>query len=322
MDEIGYGECVMKMERMNILISTSSFAEYDKSILDDIPEEFNVILNPYKKTLNEAETGELLVQYEVNGLIAGVEPLTMEVLTAANALKVISRCGAGLDNVDLKAAAKLGIKVFNTPDAPTNAVAELTLGLILNCLRKISFSDRGIRKGTWRKTMGNLLQGRVVGIIGFGRIGKTVGNLVRAFGAKVIYNDLVKDSEFDWARCVKLDELLRSADIISLHVPLVDTVDTNDYFINAKKISLMKEGAILINTSRGSLVDEDALYDTLDAGKLASAGFDVFEKEPYSGKLTELDNVLLTCHIGSYAIESRILMERQALENLLKGLSK
>lgn len=304
---------------MNILTSTSSFAEYDKSVLGEIPEEFNVILNPYKKTLNESEIGELLVQHEVNGLIAGVEPLTMEVLTAADALKVISRCGAGLDNVDLKAAAKLGIKVFNTPDAPTNAVAELTLGLILNCLRKISSSDRGIRKGTWRKTMGNLLQGRVVGIIGFGRIGKTVGNLVRAFGAEVIYNDLVKDSQFDWARCVKLDELLRSADIISLHVPLVDT---NDYFINAKKISLMKEGTILINTSRGRLVDEDALYDALDAGKLASAGFDVFEKEPYSGKLAELDNVLLTCHIGSYATESRILMERQAVENLLKGLSE
>jgi D-3-phosphoglycerate dehydrogenase len=305
--------------KMNILISTSSFAEYDKSILDDIPEEFNVILNPYKKTLNESEIGELLVQYEVNGLIAGVETLTMEVLTAANTLKVISRCGAGLDNVDLKAAAKLGIKVFNTPDAPTNAVAELTLGLILNCLRKISFSDRGIRKGTWRKTMGNLLQGRVVGIIGFGRIGKTVGNLVRAFGAEVIYNDLVKDSEFDWARCVKLDELLRSADIISLHLPLVDT---SDYFINAEKISLMKEGAILINTSRGRLVDEDALYDALESGKLASAGFDVFEKEPYSGKLAEVDNAVLTCHIGSYATESRILMERQAVENLLKGLSK
>lgn len=303
---------------MNILISTSSFAEYDQSVLDEL-QEFNVILNPYKKTLSEAEIGELLVRYEVTGLIAGVESLTREALTAANTLKVISRCGAGLDNIDLKAAAKLGIKVFNTPDAPTNAVAELTLGLILDCLRKISFSDRGIRKGTWIKTMGNLLQGRIVGIIGFGRIGRTVGNLVRAFGAEVIYNDLVKDSEFDWARWVKLDELLRSADIISLHLPLVDT---DDYFINAEKISLMKEGAILINTSRGGLVDEDALYNALKSGKLASAGFDVFEKEPYSGKLTELDNVVLTCHIGSYAIESRILMERQAVENLLKGLGE
>jgi D-3-phosphoglycerate dehydrogenase len=99
-------------------------------------------------------------------------------------------------------------------------------------------------------------------------------------------------------------------------------VDTDDYFISADKMSLMKEGAILINTSRGGLVDEDALYDALKSGKLASAGFDVFEKEPYSGKLTELDNAVLTCHIGSYAIESRILMERQAVENLLKGLGE
>ena len=307
------------MEEKNILISTSSFAEYDKSALADISNEFNVILNPCKRTLKEAEIRELLVGNNISGLIAGTEPLSENVLTAAKELKVISRCGAGLDNIDLRVATKLGIKVFNTPDAPTNAVAELTLGLILDCLRKISLSNIMIRNGVWIKTMGNLLQGKIVGIIGFGRIGKAVGRLVRAFGAEVIYNDLIQVIEFDGAKRVKLDELLMSADITSLHVPFVKT---DDYFINADKISLLKEGAILINTSRGGLVDEDAVYHALKSGKFASAGFDVFEKEPYSGKLTELDNVVLTCHIGSYAIESRILMERQAVENLLRGLNE
>ena len=167
--------------------------------------------------------------------------------------------------------------------------------------------------------MGNLLQGKMVGIIGYGRIGRAAGSLVRAFGAGVIYHDLTPAPEYDGAKRVALDELLRSADIISLHMPLVKA---DDYYINADKISLMKEGAVLINTSRGGLVDEEALYNALKSGKLASAGLDVFEEEPYQGKLTELENIVLTSHLGSYAVESRIEMERQAVNNLLKGLSE
>lgn len=308
----------MASNKANILISTSSFAEYDKSVVDGLLK-FNVILNPYRRTLKEAEIKELLVRYDVCGLIAGTEPLSEAVLNAANGLKVISRCGAGVDNVDLETASKLGIKVFNTPDAPTDAVAELTLGLILDCLRRVSFSDRTIRKGNWAKPMGNLLRGKLVGIIGFGRIGKAVGRLVKAFGADIVYHDLVKDAGFGGANWVELDELLQLADIVTLHLPLLRA---GGYFLDTRRISLMKEGVIFINASRGGLVDEKALYEALKSGKIASAGLDVFEKEPYSGRLIELDNVVLTSHIGSYAVESRILMERQAVDNLLKGLKQ
>ena len=300
----------------NIFISTTTFAEYDSTPLEMLKRAgVEVHLNPHRRILIAEELVKLAA--EVEGLIAGTESLDKDTLKKLKHLRVISRCGAGLDNVDLQAAEELGIKIYSTPDAPTKAVAELTLGLMLNCLRRISRADRSIRKGKWDKPMGELLNGRTVGIIGYGRIGKVVSKLVQALGAKVLAYDIAPISETAGAQLVSFNELFANSDIITLHI---SADKAKGYLINSDAIGKMKRGAYLINTSRGELVDENALYNALKSGKLAGAGVDVFEKEPYTGKLVELDNAVLTSHIGSYAKEARIEMEKQAVENLLKGL--
>lgn len=302
------------MARFKVLITTSTFAKYDSSVLDLMKKagiEFQ--LNPFERKLTEKEIVDLAS--DMDGLIAGTESLNSNVIPKLKNLKVISRCGAGLDNVDLMTAEKLGIKVFNTPDAPTQAVAELTLGLILDCLRHISQADREIRHEKWYKPMGQLLEGKTVGIIGYGRIGKAVAKLIQSFNVKILVYDIIKFTETAEVKSVSFDDLVSNSEIISLHMPA-----NKDCIIDSNAIAKMKTGAYLINAARGGLVDENALYEALKSGKLAGAGIDVFEKEPYQGKLIELDNIILTSHIGSYAKESRILMEKQAIENLIKTL--
>ena len=305
-----------------IIITTTSFGEYDKGTLNILDEAgFETILNPYKRKLEKDEIVALCK--DAVGIIAGTETLDADVLerlTQASArspqssLKVISRCGTGLDNVDLEAARKLDIKVFNTPDTPTLAVAELTVGLILGLLRKTSLTDREIRNGLWKKRIGNLLYGKRIGIIGFGRIGKKVAELLKPFGCVIFYNDPFIAGEYFGVKCLHFDDLLKRADIVSIHA------STKSELLGEKEIRLMKNGAWLINVSRGKIVNEDALYRALKENRLAGAALDVFKQEPYMGLLRELDNVILTPHIGSYARETRIKMEMEAVENLLKGL--
>jgi D-3-phosphoglycerate dehydrogenase len=239
--------------------------------------------------------------------------LTENVLKGARGLKVISRVGVGLDNVDLEAAKKLKIKVYNTPDVLTDSVAELTLGLMLNCLRKISLMDRNIRSKVWKKEMGVLLKGKTVGLIGFGRIGRRVGQLAMAFGAEIIFSDPLKVKS-SLGKQVSLEKLLKQADVISIHAA------SKEALIKDEEIAKTKPGVIIINTSRGTTISETALLNGLKSGKVASAGLDVFEPEPYSGELLNFDNVVLSAHAGSYAKEARVSMELEAVENLLKGL--
>ncbi len=308
-----------------ITITTSSFAGFDKRPVELLEENgFEVFLNPFGRTLRGNEIIELCKGSI--GIIAGTEVLdakTLESLAQSvnpdeSVLKVISRCGTGLDSVDLGTATKLGINVFNTPDAPTLAVAELTLGLILSLLRKISQMDRDIRKGYWKKNMGNLLSGKKVGIIGFGRIGQKVAEFLTPFDCKIKYYDITHEASGlgikEEIYRAELDELLTTSDIISIHV------SSKERFIGEEEIKKMKKGACLINVSRGGLVDEEALYSALKNGQLTAAALDVFEQEPYLGPLRELENVILTPHIGSYAVETRVDMEKEAVINLLKGL--
>lgn len=305
-----------------IAITTSSFGECNKNPVDLLMDNgFDVIMNPFRRTLKGNEIVDLCKG--CIGIIAGTEVLNaraLESLTQSmipvSDLKVISRCGAGLDNVALDAARNLGIKVFNTPDAPTLAVAELTVGLILNLLRKISYMDRNVRSEHWKKSMGNILSGKKVGIIGFGRIGKKVAGLLKALGCKVRYYDVRTEVSDCGTERVELDELLKSSDIVSIHVSL------KELLIGDVEINKMKKGAYLINVSRGGVVKEEALYAALKNGHLSGAAIDVFEQEPYSGPLKELDSAILTPHIGSYALETRVEMEEQAVENLLKGLKE
>lgn len=307
----------MKQENKQILISTTTFAEFDRTPLILLDEkEFSYAFNPYRRKMKTEEIIELA--RDSVGIIAGTESLNDDVLSHLEKLRVISRCGSGVDNVDLKAAQKKGIKVYNTPDGPTRAVAELTIGLILNLLRKVNQMDRFVRNGNWVKEIGNLLYGKKVGIVGFGRIGQKVGELISTFGTEIAYCDIaIKDCKIECKR-KEFEEILPWSDILTLHLSLVEG---HKLVMGERELMLMKKGSWLINISRGGIVDEMALYNAIKNGHLSGAALDVFEQEPYTkGPLRELDNIILTPHIGSYAKEARIKMETEAARNLLKGL--
>ena len=297
---------------MKVFISTSSFAKDEDRPLDMLKESgLEVSLNPYGRKLSEDEIEGVL--HDVDYLIAGTEPLTQRVLESAKRLKVISRCGTGLDNVDIKAADKLGIKVYNTPYGPTLSVAELTIGLIFDMLRRISKMDRDVRSGVWEKYTGNLLIEKKVGIIGFGKIGQKVAELLMPFGCEIVCYDIRKEDKELKIKIASSDEILRTSDIISIHV------SSKEQIIGREEFKKIKKGAWINNVSRGGVIDESELYKALKKGHLSGAALDVFEQEPYAGPLKELDNVILTPHIGSYAKEGRINMEIEAVKNVLNG---
>ena len=302
---------------MQVLITTSTFNLDNFKQLELLNKaQIEVKLNPFATRLTEDQAIDLLGTNTI-GLIAGLEPLTEKVLTSAKSLKVIARVGTGLDSVDLVAAKKLGITVLNTPDAPTQAVAELTLGHILGLLRNIPVADRQIRNGVWKGLMGSLLQTKTVGIVGFGRIGKRVAALLSAFGAKVIISDeLATSTEY---LNVGLNELCAKSDVITLHLPYNDLTH---HLINEKQLNLMKKGSYFVNISRGGLVDEDALLAALKSGRIVGAALDCFEHEPYDGELRNFDNVQITAHMGSYARETRDLMEREASQLLVDAFKE
>ena len=300
-----------------IFISTSTFGEFDQTPLQELKKKkYEVVLNDHRRKLSEEEVVRLAKG--AIGLIAGTENLTSEVLQRlAPTLKVISRCGVGMDNVNQKKAEELNIKVLSTKRAPTRAVAELTVGLIFDVVRRISEMDRDIRNGRFEKKMGSILRGKNLGIIGYGEIGKEVREICRGLVADIkFYDPALKNQQFK-EDYLELDQLLKESDIISLHVPY--TKETH-HMIGADQLKLMKSESYLINTSRGGIVDEMALYRALKDKKIAGAALDVFEEEPYAGPFKELDNCILTPHIGSYAKEARIQMETEAVQNLIKAL--
>lgn len=301
-----------------VLITTSSFAAYDDAPLKMLKDSgFKWVLNPYGRKLNEDEVVALIDEHHPVGIVAGVEPLTRKAMLKGVGLRIISRCGIGLDSVDLAAAGEMSVVVTNTPEAPTRSVAELALGLILSLLRKIILSDVSIRKGEWKRPMGTLLTGKTVGLVGCGRIGSCLGEMLDSMGCTVLGYDPFVTPNLPVCQCSSLSELLQRSDIVSLHLPYSKTTHN---LLGEDQLDIMKRGAFLINVARGGLVDEIALYNSLKNGRLAGAALDCFALEPYNGKLKELDNVVLTGHIGSYAVESRIMMETQAVENLLREL--
>lgn len=306
-----------EFKNKTILITTSSFGKNDSGPLDMLRNSgFEVILNPKGRKLTEDEVLELILEYQPSGILAGVEPLTANVLQHGKELKAIARAGIGMDSIDLRAAGNLGVSVTNTPDAPVIPVAELTMGMIISLLRMTHVSDASIRAGLWERPTGDLLFGKTVGIIGCGRIGSRLARYLKAFECVVIGADPACQEHED-VRIVEVAEVLSGTDIVSLHMPY--EAETH-HFMDARRINMMKPGSYLINAARGGLVDEEALYDALASGRLAGAALDCFEQEPYAGPLRELSNTLLTGHIGSYAREARVMMESQAAENLLGQL--
>jgi len=304
----------------NIFIATSTFAVHSNEPIIKLEDggEAIALNSSFRKVTSE----ELIkYAYDSTGIIAGTELYTKEVLEQLPNLKVISRLGVGMDNIDLEFTKEKGIKVFKTKTTPAPAVAELVLGLMLDLARKISYQNNILKSGTWKKEMGNLLYGKTLGIIGLGTIGKTLVKLVKGFDFKIMAFDMFHDDKFAKEHEVNycdIGTLLTQSDIVSIHLNLTSETNT---LMNKERIAALKPGCIFINTSRGEIINEDALYVALKEKHIFGAGLDVFREEPYSGPLLELNNVILTPHIGSYAKEIRIKMEIEAAENLIRGLN-
>jgi len=295
-----------------VLIGPSSFSAIDKSPMERLCETgCEIINNPFKRRLTKSELFDLLAM-GITGLIAGLEPLDREVLKGSK-LRVISRCGAGMSNVDLIAAKELGIKVFSTPDAPTDAVAELTVGALLSMLRMIPQMDRDLHEGKWNKRIGVQLKGKTVAIIGFGRIGRRVTQFLRPFDIRIIAVDPDIKENIKGVKFLPLDKAIREADIITIHSSSTDCI------LGEKQFRSMKKGVFLLNSARGSVLNTGAFIEALEEGKIAGAWMDTFEQEPYNGPLKKYPQLILTPHVGSYTRECRKNMEVQAVENLIKA---
>lgn len=301
-----------------ILISTYPFGlcgEKPINILEKTGWEINY--NSLGRRLKGNEVADMIKN--MNGVIAGTEPYNRETIEKAKNLKVISRVGVGLDSVDFNACKDNGVILTYTPEAPAEGVADLAVAQIINLLRGIIISDKSIRNGMWKRYMGSLLSEKKIGILGVGRIGSRVIKRLKSFGVKIIYAcDLIPKLEIKGIIWMKKEELFKNCDIISIHIPM----NKNNYHcVSMREMSIMKEGSFIINTSRGSIVNEKELISLLYNKHLGGAALDVFENEPDVGSLKEFDNVILTAHIGASAHKSRYLMELGAAEDCIRVLN-
>ncbi|MBU1145333.1 MAG: phosphoglycerate dehydrogenase [Firmicutes bacterium] len=306
------------LKKNRILIATYPFGKSNREPLDILEANgCELIFNPHARRLKAGEVEELI--QDVDAVIAGTEPYMINALKSAN-IKVISRVGIGLDNVPLKELKELGIMVTYTPDAPSQGVAELTLANIISLVRFVQLSDHSVRQLAWNRYIGYLLKEIKIGVIGIGRIGKILVKLLQPFNTNILACDINPDLEFgrhynlEWH---EKESILREADLITVHIPYNQR---NHHFIDRKAIASMKSSSFLVNTSRGNIVDEEALYDALKQKHIEGAALDVFAKEPYDGPLAGLENIILTAHMGASAKESRYLMELGAAEDCIRVL--
>ncbi|MEZ5078282.1 MAG: phosphoglycerate dehydrogenase [Solirubrobacterales bacterium] len=249
--------------------------------------------------------------------IADADPFDADVLAGAPNLEVIARTGVGLDSIDLEAATRNGVVVTTTPGTNHETVADHALALMLAVLRSLRANDAGVRDGGWRDFSIPLAQlhGATVGLVGYGAIGSAVGRRVKAFGATLLVYDPLGATD---AELVELDELMRRSDVVSLHLPLLPETER---LIDAPRLALMPPGAVLVNTSRGPIVDQDALVEALVERRLGGAGLDVFAVEPPGrGMLSEMPNVVMSPHCGGISTQSNLAMSRMATECVLGAL--
>jgi len=304
----------------SIFVTLSSFAEYDQGPLhllqaSGIPFAVNA-------TGQRITTSQLIEQgSQATALVAGVERYDAATLEQLPALRCISRCGVGVDAIDLNAVRARGIAVLNTPTIPAQAVAELTIAMMLSVSRNLRAQANLMGERKWVRLESHLIAGRRVGVIGLGRIGRQVVELLEPFGARLMACDPLADAA--WARAhgvslVSLAELLRDSDIVSIHAAGASDLPLR---LGSTELAGMKQGAILINVARGAMIDEDALHAALVSGHLAGAGLDVFVKEPYSGPLCDLPNVVLTPHSATLPVETRIAMETECVRKALDFLA-
>lgn len=316
-----------QVKNPKVFISNFPFGRLAKEPLDILAANgLDVSVNPLQRKLTPQEVAEYAK--DADGIIAGTENLDLLIQGAKN-LKIISRVGIGLDSVPLSLCRQKEITVTYTPDAVSMAVVELTIGLMVSLTRQVVFADREIRRGNWTRPFGKRLQESVIGIIGFGRVGSKVARYLSAFQPKKILVHDIKDKT-DEVKALEstglnivtsnLESIYAESDIISLHVPYSNSTK---YMIDQGVFAKMKPEAFIINTARGGIIREEHLYEALKNGKISGAALDVFEKEPYQGPLAELDNIILTQHIGSCSYDCRLNMESQAatdLVNFFNGL--
>lgn len=306
------------------LITTIPFGDKNRlplELLENAGIEY--LINPYNKKLTEDQLADLVSDFDV--IIAGTELISDKVMAKGPNLKLISRVGIGLDGVDLMAAKRRGIRVSYTPDAPAPAVAELTLGMMLTLLRSIHVSNAQMHQGQWQRIFGRRLAETTVGIIGVGRIGARVLRRMVGFGTpRILVNDIMpnhelnremKEFKLEW---VTKEQIYKEADIISLHLPLTHRTKN---MIRREQLLSMKPDAVIINTARGGIVNENDLFDVMMQGHLSGAAIDVFEHEPYAGKLAEIERCLLTAHMGSMSVDCRTRMEIEATEEAVRFLT-
>ncbi len=250
--------------------------------------------------------------------------VTADVLSAGNRLKVVARAGSGVDNVDVPVATRLGIQVVNAPGGNATSAAEMTIALLMAAVRKVPQANASLKAGEWNREQfkGIEIGGKVVGLVGLGAVGKVVARILNGFGARVLaYDPFITDEQADrmGVQKVELDALFAQSDIVSVHVPLTDATRG---FIGTSQFQQMKKGVVLLNAARGGVVDEEALFNALQDGKVSAAGIDVFAQEPYgaeslAAKLVALDNVVATPHLGASTVDAQEKVAVQAAEQML-----
>ena len=292
------------------------------TILQEILEK-NGLKVTYEPEITPEQIAEKIGTFEVV-VVRSRTKMTRELVEKADKCQIIARVGVGLDNIDQEAAKEKNIKVINAVEGAITAVAELVIGLMLSMAREIPRADREIRNGNWikKELMGTELKGKYLGIVGLGNIGKRLGRLARALNMNIIGYDVTPiDDEFSkevGLMKADLDTLLSSADYISFHVPLLDSTR---HMINAEKLKMMKNTARIINTARRGVIDEEALYNSLNDGSLAGAALDVFEVEPATGnKLITLPNFIATPHMGAQTKEAQLLAANIIAEKIIQIL--
>lgn len=294
---------------MRVAVGASSFGVSDSEAVKMLERNgIEFVKNPYGRKMTQEEIINHL--QGMDGLLAGLEPLNEEVFRACPTLKAIARIGIGMDNVDQEAAKRHGIKVSNTPDGPTDAVAEMTLTALLALNHQLVSSNADVHNGVWKKRMGSSLRGQKVFVIGMGRIGKKVAALLGSLGAEILAYDKYNEAA---SNCI-LEDGLKAADVVTLHV------SGNDEVLGVAELDHMKPGALLLNSARGMVVNEDSLYERLQDGRIGGFWGDALWQEPYEGKLRECKNALLTPHICTYTADCRESMETDAVRNLLRDL--
>ncbi|MGV9863627.1 phosphoglycerate dehydrogenase [Rhodococcus koreensis] len=256
----------------------------------------------------------------IDGAIIASEPVTADMLESATALKVLARSGVGYESIDLAAAARRGVRVCNTPGVNHDAVAEMTIALILMVARTLPAVLGGVRDGRWPRDAGRELRGATLGVIGYGPSGRAVAHLARAFGMSVSVYTRHPNPDQDGIDFADLDTVTAAADYLTLHTR---PDDSTHHLIDRKRLQSMKPTAILINTARGNLVDEAALVDALNAGEIAGAALDVLAHEPLpaTSELREFDNVLITSHLAGQTAEARIRAAMSAAHAVIDVLA-